>query len=328
MRLFDERSGVSARAVIVACIALLAVSCASSPAPRRAENPSGQPLFAIQSNMWMNLHHFLRVVARGDPAPAKLNADEQAIWDEAIATYKAKYANRDLLRDEGMLAIKNTLRTIPSDQPLPEIPGEPDLKELLERVAPVYRTHWWPAHDAINRSWIATAQTLVARYGERLSRDLAASYGESWPSEPIPIDVSISAGPVGAYTSYPPHTTITSVDPTYYGLASLEMLFHESSHQWGRRLDVAIRNAAEARKKEVPPQLWHAVLFYNSGELTRRALVADGVGWYRDYAAQHDIYTSLCGTGCRERVAKHWKPHLDGNVSIEAALENLVADWP
>ncbi|HYC60900.1 MAG TPA: hypothetical protein VEK79_15160 [Thermoanaerobaculia bacterium] len=78
----------------------LALSCASarvaSPAP---------PLFAIQSDLWVNLHHFLRVVARGEPARATLTADEQVIWDAAVATYKAKYANRDLLRDEGMLAV-------------------------------------------------------------------------------------------------------------------------------------------------------------------------------------------------------------------------------
>ena len=312
--------------LVVPCIALLAMSCASHAHVSR--DASAPRLFAIQSNMWVNLHHFLRVVARGEPAPATLDAGEQEIWDAAVATYKAKDMNRDLLRDDGMLAIKNTLRTVAGDASLPDIPGEPELRDLLERVAPVYRRHWWPAHDTINRAWIATAQPLVARYGEQLSRELAASYGESWPAEPIPVDVSVSAGPVGAYTSWPPHTTIASTDASYYGLASLEMLFHESSHQWGKRLDTAIRNAAEIHKKQVPPQLWHAVLFYNSGELTRRALVADGVGWYRDYASAHDLYPSLCGAGCRERVVKHWKPHLDGQLSIEAALDNLVAEWP
>lgn len=306
---------------VLSCIAVITLGCAST-------TPVEPQLFAMQSNLWVNLHHFLRAVARGEPAPAQLSANEQAIWGAAIETYKATYMNRDLLRDEGMLAIKETLRKVPSDRPLPEIPGEPDLNELLGRVAPIYRKHWWPAHDTLHRAWIATAQTLVARYGRQLSRDLAASYGESWPAQPIPVDLSISAGPVGAYTSFPPHTTITSRDPSYYGLASLEMLFHESSHQWGKRLDDGIREASAKHKKEVPPELWHAVLFYNSGELTRRALARDGIGGYRDYAAAYDLYKSLCGEGCRERVAKAWKPHLDGQTTIGAALEALVADWP
>lgn len=303
-------------------LALFAGGCASSVAP-----PPQRQFFAMQSNLWINLHHFLRVVARGEPAPANLSADDRAIWDRAVATYAAKYANRDLLRDEGMVAIKETLRNVPSDATLPEIAGEPDLKELLESAAPVYKKHWWPAHDTINRSWIAAAEPLVARYGEQLSRAVAASYGMEWPSHPLPVDLSISAGAVGAYTTYPPHTTLSPTHGDYHGLPSLEMLFHEGSHQWGRPISMAIRTAAEARKKEVPFGLWHAVLFYNTAELTRRVLAEDGIGNYVDYGGE-GIYKDLCGDGCRARVVKHWTPHLDGTVSMETALENLVADWP
>lgn len=281
----------------------------------------------MQSNLWLNLHHFLRVVARGEPAPANLTADERAIWDRAVAAYAAKYATRDLLRDEGMVAIKEALRNVRNDAALPEIPSEPDLKELLESAAPVYRKHWWPAHDTMNRSSIAAAEPLVGRYGDQLSRAVAASYGVQWPSHPLPVDLSISAGPVGAYTTYPPHATLSPMHGDYDGLASLEMLFHEGSHQWGRPIAMAIRTAAESRKMEVPFGLWHAVLFYNTGELTRRVLAEDGIGNYVPYGGE-GIYKDLCGDGCRERVAKHWRPHLDGTISMEAALENLVAEWP
>lgn len=296
-------------------------AAASAPAPRR--------LFTFQSNFWLNLHHFLRVVARGEPAPAQLSADERRIWDEAVAAYKAKYIERDLVRDEGMVAIKETLRLVANDAALPEIPNEPELKALLERAAPIYRNHFWPAHDTLNRGWIAGVQPLLARWGERLAREVAASYDTTWPETPVPVDLSITAGPVGAYTTSPPvHATIASPDHGYSGLFALEMVFHEASHQWGRRLFTTINDAAQARGKTVPRGLWHAVLFYNTAELTRRALAAGGYGTYIGYAGNETIYDPLCGKGCGALVAKHWKPRLDGSISLATALQNLVAEWP
>lgn len=307
----------------VPLLVLLAAGCAHVPAPAPT-----QPVFTFQSNVWVNLHHFLRAVARGEPVVAKLTAEERAVWDRAVATYAAKYMNRNVVHEEGMVAIKDALRRVRDDERLPEIPGEPELDGLLEEVAPIYRKYWWAAHDTMHRSWMAALHPLLERYGERLSRDVPAAYGARWPSDPLPIDLSVNAGPVGAYTTTPPHTTLTSADRSYHGLAALEMVFHEASHQWGRGVSIAIREAAEARHKDVPPQLWHAVLFYNAGELTRRALRDDGIAGYTEYGVQEDLYKDLCGAGCRERVVKHWTPHLDGTISMEAALQNLVADWP
>lgn len=304
----------------------MTVGCTLSDS-RNAGQLAARPVFTFQSNLWVNLHHFLRAVARGEPAPGKLTPEERSIWDKAVATYAAKYMNRDVLHDDGMVAIKDTLRSVGSDAPLPDIPGEPDLKSLLESVAPIYRRYWWPAHDTQNRSWIAAAQPLLERYGDKLSRSVARSYGVEWPSNPLPVDLSVQAGPNGAYASSPPHITLASTNRGLLGLAGLEMVFHEASHQWGRQLHAGIEEAAKARNKQVPPQLWHAVLFYNAGEQTRRVLLEDGIGDYTEYAGQN-LYESLCGDGCRELVAKHWGPHLDGNTSIEAALDDLVAEWP
>lgn len=306
------------RSIVLA--AFLIAGCSSMP-PRT--------YFAMQSNMWVNLHHFLRVVARGMPAAGDLSADERKAWDGAVAVYRQRYMNRDLLFDDGMVAINNALRVVPNDAVPDAIPGEPDLAALLQSVAPIYRKYWWPQHDADNRKWIAAAQPLVARYGAALSRRIPQSYEETWPAAPIPVDLSVSAGPVGAYTSYPPHTTIAATDPGYEGLAALEMLFHESSHQWGRRIQQLLAKSAEARHKTIPRQLWHAVLFYDAGELTRRVLAEDGKADYVESAvrSQH-IYPDLCGAGCRERVVAAWTPHLDGKVSEEKALDDLVASWP
>ena len=190
----------------------------------------------------------------------------------------------------------------------------------------MYRRHWWPAHDAINRAWIASVQTLVDRWGKRLAARIAGSYGQSWPALPHPVDVSVQAGPVGAYTTRPPHSTISSME--VHGLKALEIVFHEASHQWGKALADDIRESAARANKTVPRNLWHAVLFHDDGEITRRVLEEDGWGGYQEYAAGGTIYRDFCGDGCRDRIAAAWDPFLDGKRTRKEAIDALVASWP
>jgi hypothetical protein len=345
----DKRSAMRAAAAVLALRGLLALAgasalaggclaCASAAASRKAyapapasppPQPRQQRLFEFHSHFWVNLHHFARAVARGMPARAELTAAEGGSWDAGVALYRERYADRDLLFDDGMVEIKEALRQVEGESSLGAAPLDPELKLTLERLAPIYRAHWWPEHDAANRAWIAALQPLLASHGEALARRVAGAYGKSWPSAPVPVDVAVSAGPVGAYTTArPTHTTIASTHPGLRGLAALEVAFHEASHAWGLVIQTAIAKAAAARQKTVPPQLWHAVLFHTAGESTRRTLAADGIEGYVEYAVSQDVYVKLCGDGCRERVAEHWDPHLDGRTSIEAALDALVADWP
>ena len=144
-----------------------------------------------------------------------------------------------------------------------------------------------------------------------------------------PVDVSVQAGPVGAYTSFPPHTTIASIPPGPQGLAALEILFHEASHRWGRALASALDASARAHHRDLPRQLWHAVLFHDAGSITRRILAEDGYGGYVEYAAVTGrIYSDLCGEGCRGRIEAAWDPFLDGKTTRDAAIDALVASWP
>jgi len=290
-------------------------------------NPAAQakPLFTFHSNAWLNLHHFARASARGGPAPTNLSDEESRQWSEGVEFYK-KYAGRDLLLDAGMVDIKSALRGAEGKPSLDGIAIDPALRATLERLMSIYQRRWWPEHDRANRAWIAAVQPLLDRHGVALGQALTRTYDSTWPSDPIPVDLSVTAGPNGAYTTGPPTlVTMSSTERGLQGLASLEMLFHESSHSAVSNLFPRVRQAAGEHNVSVPPQLWHAVLFYTAGELTRRELDTHGVA-YSPYAGA-DLYTNLCGAGCREKVVEHWTPRLDGRRSVGDSLSALVASF-
>jgi hypothetical protein len=286
-------------------------------------NAQAKPLFTFHSNAWLNLHHYVRAVARGGPGPAGLTAEEQKQWAAGVEFYKP-YATRDVLRDDGMVAIASALRGAEGRNNLEGIAIDPELKSVLERLMPVYRTHGWSEHDRANREWIGEIAPLVERHGAAISQALIRTYGATWPADPMHVDLSVVAGPSGAF-SVNNHITISSSDPGYRGYAGLEMVFHEASHGLGLfdALIQPLNRIAGEQSVTLPPQLWHAVLFYTAGELTARELKARGI----DYApyANAAFYDSMCGAGCHNKIAEHWTLHLDGIRPIPDALSALVA---
>jgi hypothetical protein len=287
-----------------------------------------EPLFVFHSNPWLNLHHFVRLAARGGAAgefdPAALSGEDRTRWMAGVEFYRP-YAQRDLLFDDGMVAINDALHGAEGKATLDGVAIYADLKATLERLMPIYRKYWWADHDRSNREWIAAAQPLIDRHGMAIRQALTRTYGVSWPPQPIDVDLSVTAGPNGAYSSStPPHVTLSSTDPSYRGYHALEMVFHESSHTLGLYpgLIQGLTRAAEEQHVTIPRQLWHAVLFFTAGELTRRELLAHGIE-YLEYA-DAGLYKNLCGAGCREKIVEHWTPHLHGKRSMPDALAALV----
>jgi hypothetical protein len=305
------------------CLFLLLASVISVATMRPAVQTSTP--FTFHSNAWLNLHHYVRLSARGGPAPAGLPEDESRQWTAGVEFYKP-YAARDLLRDEGLAAIRNALRGAEGKATLDGIAIDAALKATLERLMPIYRKHWWAEHDRANLAWISSVRPLLERHGAALRQAITRTYDTQWPDQPIPVDVTVTAGPTGAYTYGPPtHVTISASEPGNQGLKALEMLFHEASHSPVSNLFLRVREAATDQSVTVPPQLWHGVLFYTAGELTVRELKAHGIA-YTPYAGE-EFYTSLCGAGCREKIAEHWGPRLDGRRTVADSLSALVASF-
>lgn len=308
--------------------------------------PAADSLFRFHSRFWPNLHHFAYEQALLTAAPPRprgstgqiasvdeLPANEAASWNAALTFYRDSLIDRDLLFDDDLIELDWILGGLAGgadEEALVEagVPGP--LAAVLAAAAPVYRRYWWPGHDAANRRWIEPHEGLVVHYGDELSAELAGAYQAEWPGEVIQVDVLTYANWAGAYTSRnPAHIRISSSLEEHREWGGLESVYHEASHTMvgGRRgaVAVAIRQAAEEAGVERPRWLWHAIIFYTTGELVRRALQQDTAVFFVPYAIRVGLWRRD-----EERQAEfaalqeHWQPYLDGQTDFEPAIAAVV----
>jgi hypothetical protein len=328
---------------LLACFVLiLGVSTIPAFAQKRnaqSHDSSAQTIFNFHSSFWVNLHHFLYLEALSENPqfsrrPAALSADdlaalhaltpaERAAWDEAVTYYAHSMIQHDLLFDHDLISIQIELEDeeASTDLAAAQIPAE--VRAILLKAAPIYRAHWWPAHDQKNRAAIAQLEPLVAKYGDSLKTSLAKIYETPWPDEPIRVDMMIYANWAGAYTTlFPTRVSISTSEPANPEAGALETVFHESSHGMVDKVQAAIDHAAAAQKPPYQPgAIWHAVLFYTTGVLVARQLpgyvpMADRIGLWKRAWPDPD----------RALIAQDWQPHIDGKIGLEPALAKLVSD--
>ncbi len=146
----------------------------------------------------------------------------------------------------------------------------------------------------------------------------------------ILVDVSPFAWEFGAYTvgeGESAHVVVSSTDPGYQCFAALEMLMHEPSHAIvapaSHAIGTDLKRISEELGVKPRPNLWHAILFYTSGELTRRALVKRSVHNYQPYIA--GMYERGF-RGFKQPLETHWQAYLDGKVSREAAIRQILIE--
>ncbi len=270
--------------------------------------------FELQSNFWVNLHQRLQNDSAG--TTASLNGDE---WKQAVDAYRARFGRRSPFLDPELVAINDVLsNTRDEDEPR----GLPDpVREILLRIAPFYRRAQWAADDRANRFWIASVEGMLHDTEADLIREHERVYGTTWPAR-IRVDVSPFAGPFGAYTTGDAkltHTTVSSRDPGYRGFAALEMLMHESSH--GVIDEPLVGDRARLTAEGAPDGLWHAIIFYTSGELTRRVLASRGVSDYVPYGYAHGNYKRGLWPSYLPPLEKFWQAHIDGKLSRDEAID-------
>ena len=256
----------------------------------------------------INLHHFLYLQAlvlkpqKGPPSLTLTKADgeqlerlssgERDSWNTAVSYYRNFLVKHDLLLDDELIMTKDRLEDAETSLDLAKAQIPIELRTVLLKAAPVYRKHWWQAHDAANREWIAHLMPLGSQYGTTLSMRLESIYAQPWPQYPVRVDAVTYANWAGAYTTlHPTRPTISTTDPANQGPAALEMLFHETSHGMVDKLRNAISVAEASLNSRQPSNvfhsgsIWHAVLFYTAGELVREQIPG-----YIPYAEKNGLW--------------------------------------
>ncbi|HUP49667.1 MAG TPA: hypothetical protein VNA04_12850 [Thermoanaerobaculia bacterium] len=288
---------------------------------------AGAQRWELQSNFWVNLHQaMLDAAQNGRPIEASLTDSEKSLWNNAVHTYRVRFYDRSPIFDEELVRINDALSAA-GDLP-PEGFSEEVTRALLS-AAFVYRKHRWALDNRTNLFWISVAEGMLRDAGEELAQEHARVYGVPFPAR-TRVDVSAAAGPLGAYTTTMNgfvHTTISSRDPSYQGYAALEMLLHESSHAIvgpaAGAIGPDIQSHARARGVLAPRELWHAILFYTSGELARRALRDRGINDYTPYMYRQGMFDRALGA-MRQPLETFWQSCLEGRMDRQAALAAIV----
>jgi hypothetical protein len=297
--------------------------------PAGAAEPGDDSLVGTTANLefhsdfWMNLHHVLYAAA-WDRRPEKgvaraagesvgfetaLSQDEQRAWDTAVDVYARDVAPKDLLFDYQLTDVKIALGEANEDLAGVALPAA--LKTALTTAAPIYRAHAWTSDDRANRAWAAEARQHVEELAPEVTRALAARFGTVWPTSPVRVDAVRVGIRQGAYTTIgpPDWIVISTSDPNNQAWAQAEVAFHETSHLLIHPVEQALYVAGRDLHVAVPRVLWHVVLFYTVGEVTREALSRRGVA-YEPY---------LYKTGLFDRAWPTYRP------AIESVLPDFVA---
>lgn len=284
--------------------------------------------YRLQSNPWVNLHQRLLYEAsfKSEP-PSKLSGDELTKWQNAVVRYRAFVDKRNPIFNDELIRINAALSATKTSK-LPDSIPEAAAK-VLNAAMPLYQTSQWDEDDRVNRFCIAVVTPMLASAGEELAEALAKAYGVSFPKD-ILVDVAAFGWEFGAYTVGEgefAHVVIQSTDRANQGFMALESLMHEPSHAIVDATSGAIGSDITRIAKElgVKPRynLWHAILFYTAGELTRRALEKRGVSDYHPIILE--MYDRGFG-GFKQPLETHWQDFLDGKVSREAAIRQIVIE--
>lgn len=288
--------------------------------------------FELRSDARVALHHFLidwasadagewppfaLPLAERDGWQSVLDDEEQRVWSQAVEAFTATLG-RSLLFDTALLAVRDWAAGAATRGAIP--PADQALADAIEIALPIYLRHWWPAHDTRNRSWIESVSPTLAAVEEEMIGRLEAAYGARWLDVPVPIDVMVYANPVGAYSTGG-RLTISSAGRGNQMPQAVEMIFHESSHMdpLEQPLRAGLANAYQIAGAAAPDRLWHDVIFYTSGELTKLVLADRGQPEYRHYGSLGVYRRGERWSVQLPAFETHWGPFLASGSSDAGA---------
>lgn len=293
--------------------------------------------FELRSEPRVNLHHFLLAwaaadreawppyapsVAERESGRALLDDSEQGAWAAAVDAYTAT-VNRSAIFDEGLVTLRDWAAGVVPPDSVPA--ADRSLMRALEAALPIYRRYWWRAHDTRNRAWIEAVAGVLEELENKIALRVEAAYGGRWPDAPIPTDVVLYPNALGAYSTRG-RITMGSVDVGHWMPQSLEMLFHEASHAaslespLGQNIDAAFR----ALGRQAPENLWHDMIFFSAGAITRIVLAEHGQPGYRHYGELGVYRRGARWQAQLPLLEQHWLPFLESGSADAVARQSAL----
>jgi len=246
-----------------------------------------------------------------------LSGTEAESWSAAVEAFSTA-RHRSLLFDDGLHAVRDWAAGAADRSAIPE--RDRHLADAFDDALPIYECHWWPSHDRRNRAWIASVEGTLAEMEEAMIPRFERAYGGRWPDAPIPVDVVVYANAVGAYSSGV-RVTIASGSLDNRMPQGLELIFHEASHI--DPLEGPLRSGLEAAYRaagaEPPDRLWHDMIFYTSGEITRITFEENGEPGYRHYGEGGVYARGPRWTNELLAFERHWMPFLRSSSTDDGA---------
>ena len=327
-------------------LALLLPGCLLAQQAKPAAPPPAASRFAFANDPWINLHHFLYHWARAEapaagpgqrgPRPVEvveraqtsgLTPEERQAWDAAVSYYQRELSRFSLLFDRNMVDLRSQIARISEH---PEALSSLPHAKVFEPAMAVYRRHWWPAHEAVNRAWIDQALPKLERVEPLMAPRLAEAFGGSFPAEKVRVDVCPYSDWSGAYTTgQPPHIVISSKAPELQDFHALEIVFHEVSHinQIEQPLHAALERGFAKHGAEPPENLWHVLIFYTAGELTNEALRSQKLPEIVPYPERTGMYRRFpVWVEYKKALDRSWKEFLAGRIDRETAIDRMAQE--
>ena len=324
--------------VLLLFFTLLSIDSAAQAPGTKIPSKNTAPIFVLRTDeFWLNLHHFLYVLARAQnkerdasrtavaraPADAekglaKLSQKENVAWKQVVDAYAVGLAKKDAVFDEPLPTIVASVAKAGNARTLKGTSVDAATAAILEKAAPIYKKAFWPAHRSANREWEKMIRPLIRDRGHEILSFLTTAYDMTWPAG-FPVHLSAYANWAGAYSITGNLLVVSSLAPDIRDNYGLETIFHEGMHQWDDQIDAALKGAAQkAGVAAVPDGLSHALIFYTAGEAARRAITG-----HVPYAEKFGIWQRGLAR-FKIPIVAAWLAHLEGQKNRDEALAELL----
>jgi hypothetical protein len=297
---------------------------------------TGDPVFVLQNNFWVNLHHFLRAESRRrglkttlELPLSSLNEGERTAWERGLDAY-VEIARLSLIFDQSLVRINNVLAEAPDTRILRTNDIEPGIVGALNDAASVYRAHLWEEHRRENAGWIAAHGPAIREHSAAVKKAIADAFQAVPPAALIIVDLARDIGPNLAYTTGGPngtagHTVIAPQKNSDADIA-LDTIFHEFSHTMDSQITQRFDREAERQGVKPPADLWHAATLYTTWKIVKRELGKEGQPGYRPDADGARMFERNGWNTLLSALEKDWQPYLDKQANFTDALRTLVRD--